>query len=150
MAAIVTAFKGDTKELDKAFRYVEKETGLHLTKVENLYRNAQGRLVAESNAIAQKSGGFLPGLAQISEVIQGIPQVGRMIGGLVSPLTSAVEEGVKFNAFLETSKIGFESMLGSGEKAQDFLNQLQGFANKTPFQFEDLVGAAQRMMAFGT
>jgi tape measure domain-containing protein len=146
---LITKFAGDTKELDKAFRYVEKETGLHLTKVENLYRNAQGRLVAESNAVASKAGGFLPGLANISEVIQGIPQVGRMIGGLVSPLTSAVEEGVKFNAFLETSRLGFETMLGSGEKAQDFLNQLQGFANKTPFQFEDLVGASQKMMAFG-
>lgn len=146
---IVTDFKGNTKELDKAFRYVERETGLHLTKVENLYRNAQGKLVAASNAIPTGGGGFLPGLANISEIIQGLPQIGRLAGALISPLTSAAEAGIKFNAFLETSKIGFETMLGSGKKAQDFLDQLQSFAAKTPFQFEDLVGASQRMLAFG-
>jgi tape measure domain-containing protein len=95
------------------------------------------------------AGGFLPGLANISEVIQGIPQIGRLAGALVSPLTSAAEAGVKFNAFLETSKIGFTTLLGSEEKAIAHLYELQRFANTTPFQFEDLVGASQRMQAFG-
>jgi tape measure domain-containing protein len=95
------------------------------------------------------SGGFLPGLTNISEIIQGIPQIGQLAGALVRPLTSAAEAGVKFNAFLETSKIGFTTLLGSEEKAVAHLAELQRFANTTPFQFEDLVGASQRMQAFG-
>jgi tape measure domain-containing protein len=54
-----------------------------------------------------------------------------------------------FNASLEQSQTSFGVMLGSGAKAQSFLESLQSFALATPFEFPQLVSASQRMLAFG-
>lgn len=54
-----------------------------------------------------------------------------------------------FNASLEQSRTSFGVMLGSGQAASDFLQRLQTFAISTPFEFPQLVSAAQRMLAFG-
>lgn len=56
---------------------------------------------------------------------------------------------VGMNNQLQNASIGFATMLGSGEKAQKFLDALQAFAAKTPFEFSELVPAAQRMLAMG-
>jgi tape measure domain-containing protein len=50
---------------------------------------------------------------------------------------------------LESAGIAFETMLGSAEKAQAFLSDMQDFAAKTPFEFPELVDASKRMLAFG-
>jgi tape measure domain-containing protein len=118
------------------------------SKSANAFKTGISTLTGGSG-VGGGSGGFLPGLTNISEIIQGLPQIGQLAGALTRPLTSAAEAGVKFNAFMETSKIGFETLLGSEEKAVAHLAELQRFANTTPFQFEDLVGASQRMQAFG-
>jgi len=62
---------------------------------------------------------------------------------------NALAAGIKYNAQLEQAKIGFTTMLGSAQKAGAFLNTLQAFAAKTPFNFPELVTASQRMIAFG-
>jgi tape measure domain-containing protein len=54
-----------------------------------------------------------------------------------------------FNASLEQSQTSFGVMLGSGAKAQSFLESLQSFALSTPFEFPQLISASQRMLAFG-
>jgi tape measure domain-containing protein len=54
-----------------------------------------------------------------------------------------------FNASLEQSQTSFGVMLGSGAKAQSFLERLQSFALATPFEFPQLVSASQRMLSFG-
>lgn len=104
---------------------------------------------ARGQGVGSGEGGFLPGLANISEIVQGIPQIGALAGAIVRPLTNAAEEGVKFNAFLETSKIGFTTLLGSEQAAMKHLEELEAFAAKTPFQFKELVEDSQRMQAFG-
>jgi len=53
------------------------------------------------------------------------------------------------NSKMEQATIGFETMLGSAEKAQGFLSELESFAAKTPFEFTQLRTAATRMLAFG-
>lgn len=154
---------GTGKQSTRTGQELEK-TGKHTHQLSTEFDMAankagsfSGRLGSLSGAVssfrnkfsAGGGGSFLPGLANISEIIQGIPQVGGLIHALVNPLTSAAEEGVKFNAFLETSKIAFEGVLGSGEKVEAFIGRLQTFAAKTPFQFEDLVSDTQLMNAFG-
>lgn len=54
-----------------------------------------------------------------------------------------------FNATLQNSQIAFTTMLGSGQKAKTFLNDLQQFAKTTPFEFPELVKSAQQMMGMG-
>jgi tape measure domain-containing protein len=60
-----------------------------------------------------------------------------------------VKVGFGFNSMREQSQIAFTTMLGSGEKAEKFLNRLQQFAAKTPFEFPDLVRSSQRLLAMG-
>jgi len=53
------------------------------------------------------------------------------------------------NIQMEQAEIGFSTMLGSAEKAKSFLDDLEKFAAKTPFEFTELRTAATRMLAFG-
>lgn len=57
--------------------------------------------------------------------------------------------GIQTAAQLEQVEVGFTTMLGSAEKAQKFMKQLQQFAAATPFEFTELVGSAQRFLAMG-
>lgn len=61
----------------------------------------------------------------------------------------ALAVGVKFDVMRTRGQVAFRTMLGSTSAANRFLDQLQAFAAKTPFQFADLIPAAQRMMAMG-
>src|SRR5688572_8251688 len=61
--------------------------------------------------------------------------IGVAAGGLIGM-------GVKVAADAQTAAVGFETMLGSGEKAAAFMKDLQAFAAKTPFEFPELRDAA--------
>lgn len=62
---------------------------------------------------------------------------------------AAVTMGVSTASQLEQVEVGFTTMLGSAEKAQKFMKELQNFAAATPFEFTELVGSAQRFLAMG-
>jgi len=49
----------------------------------------------------------------------------------------------------QQAEIAFTTMLGSGQKARAFLDQLQAFAAKTPFEFPDLVRSASSLVSIG-
>lgn len=68
---------------------------------------------------------------------------------LVGVAKQAAGAGISFNAMKEQATIAFTKMLGDGAKAQKFLNDLQSFAAKTPFEFPDLLVGARRLMAMG-
>lgn len=57
--------------------------------------------------------------------------------------------GIKMAAANEDAAISFELMLGSAQKAQVFLAQLQQFAAATPFEMPQLRSAASRLLAVG-
>ncbi|KRQ86059.1 Apolipoprotein A1/A4/E domain protein [Caloramator mitchellensis] len=54
-----------------------------------------------------------------------------------------------FNSMMERATIGFTTMLGSAEKTKSFLQDLQDFSDKTPFEFPELQESAKMLMAFG-
>ncbi len=62
---------------------------------------------------------------------------------------AAATMGIKTATQLEQVTVGFTTMLGSAEKARKFLGELQKFAAATPFEFDQLTGAAQRFLAMG-
>lgn len=71
------------------------------------------------------------------------------ISKLTEMASSVLNTGLEFNNLKQQSEIAFTTMLGSGQTAQTFLQQLADFAAQTPFEFPDLVTAAQRMLAMG-
>lgn len=62
---------------------------------------------------------------------------------------SVIKTGLNFNSLKEQATIAFTTMLGSSTRAKQMLDDLQAFAAKTPFEFPDLITAAQRMQAMG-
>ncbi|MFN8493850.1 MAG: tape measure protein [Caldilineaceae bacterium] len=67
------------------------------------------------------------------------------LGGLVA----LGGKGISLAAGFEQTQVAFETMLGSGEKAKMMMQQLFDFSAKTPFQFEQVSGAAKQLVAFG-
>lgn len=57
--------------------------------------------------------------------------------------------GIKTAAQMETARIGFATMLGSGRKARAFLGDLADFAARTPFAFPELQTASSRLVSAG-
>lgn len=75
-----------------------------------------------------------------------------ILGGVASlgALGFAVAKtGVDFDNLKQQADIAFTTMLGSGEKAKVFLDDLQEFAARTPFEFPELLSASQRLLAMG-
>lgn len=54
-----------------------------------------------------------------------------------------------FNSRLEQAKIAFTTLLESGPAADVFIAKMERFANLTPFNFQGVVEASQRLMAMG-
>lgn len=57
--------------------------------------------------------------------------------------------GLKAAADFQQTRIAFEGMLGSADKAQGFLSDLRTFAAKTPFEFPGLANAARQLLGVG-
>jgi tape measure domain-containing protein len=56
---------------------------------------------------------------------------------------------IDYNAAMEQATIGFTTLLGSAEKAGAFIEELEAFAARTPFEFRGLQSAANQMLAMG-
>lgn len=56
---------------------------------------------------------------------------------------------IKKGGTLEQVEIGFETMLGSAEKAQELLAELFEFAKKTPFEIEGILGTSSMLIGMG-
>ncbi len=79
-----------------------------------------------------------------------LTSIGKNLSMYVTlPMVGAAGAALKLAGDFEQTKIAFETMLGSGVEAQAFLEELEAFAARTPFEFADLTQAAKRMMALG-
>lgn len=70
-------------------------------------------------------------------------------GAFAGVATAAGILGVKTAAGLEQSQIAFTTMLGSGEAARAFLDDLASFAASTPFELPELQKASQSLISIG-
>jgi tape measure domain-containing protein len=97
------------------------------------------------------SGNGLP-QAQAAAGATGVA-IGNMVAQAATKLAelggAALMVGIKFDAMKEQAMIAFTNLLGSAQKAKTFMDELAAFAAKTPFEFKELTGAAQRLMAMG-
>ena len=74
---------------------------------------------------------------------------GLLTAGLTAPIVALGALGLAYDATREQAQIAFTTMLGSGELAAAFLDDLAAFAAQTPFEFHDLTRASQRLLAMG-
>jgi len=77
------------------------------------------------------------------------------LGVVTAAGAAGVAMGAIGKASLETAadfqqtEIAFETMLGSAERAQSFLEEVREFAKETPFELNEVVVGAKRLMAMG-
>ena len=81
--------------------------------------------------------GFLGILGRVSAALGGV--------GFAAAATGSI----RLAANLEQATIAFTTMLGSGEKAKAFLDDLANFAASTPFEFTGLQQSSRLLLAFG-
>jgi tape measure domain-containing protein len=115
-----------------------------------------GNLVAN---LSVNSRGFTSGLGAaqggLRGFVGGITNALGMIGlaGMgIKTLWSGIKllsEPIRLASELERAQVAFTTMLGSSEKADAMLKELETFAAHTPFEFPDLVSASRRLLALG-
>ena len=84
--------------------------------------NRVGRAFADIAKAVPFGGPFLKAAGLATAALGGVAAAG-------------VVAGIKTAASMEQANISFTTMLGSGQAAQNFLNDLQQFAAKTPSSF---------------
>lgn len=93
-----------------------------------------------------KVGSF--GLGMIRGVVNRVLSLPGLIG-MGAGAYGAVLKPLQMAGELEQTRIGFETMLGSAQKAATFIADLQKFAAKTPFEFPELQESSKLLLAFG-
>jgi len=103
------------------FVQAKKQAEVHITAIER----RMAEMEEASNTLAQ-----------------GVLAVGAAMG-------AAGMYAITMAAQMEQSKIAFGTLLGSGEKAKEFLDDLAQFAARTPFDLKGLKQSSRMLLAFG-
>ena len=82
------------------------------------------------------------GMALSQKAATGIGAMGVALAGLGV-------YAVKAGGELQNVETAMTNMLGSAEKAENLIRELQDFAAHTPFEFKDVTQASQKFLAFG-
>lgn len=87
----------------------------------------------------------------VSAISSSLGKIGALVAGAfaVDKIVGFGKAGIGVAADMQQTSIAFETMLGSGEKAQGFLKQLRAFAASTPFEFPELATAASSLISVG-
>ena len=109
-----------------------------------------GKSVDDAGKKAKEAGGAFEGLGKTMASIAGGLGLQMGLQAIVGGLKNAVVGSFELAAALETTTVGFTTMLGSGDAAAAMLSDLKAFADTTPFEFADLTEAASKMIAMGT
>lgn len=113
----------------------------------------------ETPGAAMRAAGALEGVAAAEEVVSArasfmnrtLSMAFAFSGGVaITNLFSFVGNALLgFNSRLQQAHLTFDTLLGDSDKADKFIQQMQHFADFTPFDFAGVEDAAQRMMAMG-
>ncbi|MBZ4662764.1 MAG: tape measure protein [Caloramator sp.] len=110
----------------------------NLTRYEKDLETAQKKAKETGNSISnifRNAVSFTIGQGMFELIRQGIK--------------NAWDTSIGFNSQLQNNKIAFESLLGSADSANEFINSLIEFATKTPFTADKLLESSKQMLAMG-
>jgi tape measure domain-containing protein len=163
LRSIVTA---DISQLERAYRQAEVDAVRTARGMDNAFRRSgnprmdfsgirrelrdlENQTRSSAGGIRSSLSGLGGGLFGGATAVAAGNILGSVIGKIGGAMTDTVKTGVEYNRTLERSAVAFEVMTGSSRQAQTHLAELEKLALRTPFQFEDLIGASMRMQAFG-
>lgn len=112
-----------------------------------------GTVRSKVGGIAGKTFSFsLKVLDVATAPLRGILNLVTSIEGAVLGATgafAAIYQPMSLAGDYEQTVVAFNTLLGSAEKATKFLAEAQEFANKTPFEFPELLNSSKLLLAFG-
>lgn len=103
------------------------------------FRGVDGATESAGRSV-DRLGGRFSSMARLATAAGAV--VGTALAGISA-------YGISAAARLEQIDIAFTGLMGNAELADDFIVKLQKFAAVTPFEFEDLAKATQRLLALG-
>lgn len=109
--------------------------------VEGLERtlSAMRSMAAATESVAEKQ----------ERMGRSLRQVGATMLGLSAPVDVALGLALKHAMQIERLEIAYTRLLGSQERAAAFLKEMARFAERTPFQFEQVAAFSQQLLAVG-
>ncbi|WP_094396842.1 tape measure protein [Thermoanaerobacterium thermosaccharolyticum] len=112
-----------------------------------------GKVSSKAHSIAGKTFSFTMKVIDLATApLRSLWNFATSIQGAILGATGAfagIYKPMDIAADFEQTQIAFETMLKSAEKAQQFLKEASEFANKTPFEFPELINSSKLLMAFG-
>jgi len=148
-----TSVASSSASMNSAFSSVVSAFSSASSGVAEFATSVMGSLSEAGASVAE----FASGIGEsLQESYHSFVDFGNQIGETVNSLTEMQFAGFKMvqglvasDAEMEQTKIAFKTLLGSSQAAGTYLTQLWNFAAKTPFQFQNLAGASQQLIAFG-
>lgn len=115
-------------------------------------KSAMGQLTNLKGSVEGTGSGMGLLAGGISKVTAGMAAAAAgavALAGSVAGIAAVSGWGLQLAASAEDSRVAFETMLGSTEKAKTLLGELKDFAKATPFAFPELEASARKLLAFG-
>jgi tape measure domain-containing protein len=146
----MATIRGELDRLRKTVEIPAEVVDPHIgTQVAKIRQQATSSLEAAGTEGGHRfSGAFTRfGPAAVGTAIGGLASGGVLALGAVG--IAAGKMGVDVASGNEQARISFTTMLGSAQKADKFLRDLQKFAAQTPFEFPELQTAASSLISAG-
>ena len=110
--------------------------------------NIKVKLNIDSAQFEQGMNTAVGSIKKLSTVL-GTLGVGFGAAQIVKGVKDIASNALKASSNFEQANISFEVMLGSAEKAQKLVKELENMANVTPFETQDLLDASKTLLNFG-
>lgn len=112
-----------------------------------------GRVSSSVRSFAGKTFTFTMKVLDIATApLRGIWNMVTSIQGAILGATGAFAgfyKPMSIAADFEQTQVAFETLLKSADKAKQFLADVSEFANKTPFEFDELTNSSKLLLSFG-
>ena len=117
-------------------------------KLQNQLNQVNNELKNQNRAFGEAG----QGASTFSRILQNALSVTIGMGFfdmIKSGFNYAKEAAFEFNSSLQQNTIAFTTLMGSAEKANEYIQWMMEYASKTPFEFQDLAEGSRLLMAFG-
>lgn len=112
-----------------------------------------GKVSSGARSIAGKTYSFTMKVLDLATApLRGIWNLATSVQGAILGATGAfagIYKPMQMAGDFEQTQIAFETMLKSADKANKFMQDASAFANKTPFEFPELINSSKLLLAFG-
>lgn len=113
---------------------------------------ATGRMGNDVDDLADQTGDATKRMTgyfkDVSRIVSGI-LISQAFYGALQSIQQATSALFEFSMTLEDAAVKYEMLLGSTQEAKGFMSALEDFATNTPFDFQGLDRAAQRVKLMG-